>query len=282
MDEVLCVEISKHLVSQYRPKAQLKLLEKNFKRLLYRQPKQLEKFLKHGVNLGHQAETSLKRRLGGFKNFGEALDFFNEVIFFTTVFPNFPSIVLPADEVLPSAINKLCAKLRSTSYYPLLMKKIILPLASRERLQTLPKTHNKKRFIYQKLKGREMIEWTNNPQAIVRKIEGEAKHGPIKGLTAYPGKVCGRVHLVLDFMNPGVIKKGQILVSINSNPHLMPLIRKAAALVADEGGITSHAAIISRELKLPCIIGTKIATKVLKEGDKVEVDADKGIVRKIK
>jgi len=67
-----------------------------------------------------------------------------------------------------------------------------------------------------------------------------------------------------------------------TNPNMMPLIRKAKAIITDEGGITCHAAIISRELNIPCIIGTKIATKVLKDGDRVEVDADKGIVRKLK
>ena len=57
---------------------------------------------------------------------------------------------------------------------------------------------------------------------------------------------------------------------------------KAGAIVTDEGGLTSHAAIVSRELKIPCIVGTKIATKILKDGDIVEVDAENGIVRKIK
>ena len=67
-----------------------------------------------------------------------------------------------------------------------------------------------------------------------------------------------------------------------TRPDFMPLMRKAKAVITDEGGITCHAAIVSRELGIPCIIGTKIATKVLKDGDMVEVDANKGIVRKIK
>ena len=62
----------------------------------------------------------------------------------------------------------------------------------------------------------------------------------------------------------------------------MPAMEKAAAFVTDEGGITCHAAIVAREMKKPCIIGTKIATKVLKDGDLVEVDAEKGIVRILK
>ena len=58
-------------------------------------------------------------------------------------------------------------------------------------------------------------------------------------------------------------------------------MKRTAAFVTDAGGITSHAAIVSRELGKPCVIGTKIATKVLKDGDEVEVDAEKGVVRKI-
>jgi pyruvate,water dikinase len=59
-------------------------------------------------------------------------------------------------------------------------------------------------------------------------------------------------------------------------------MKRASAFITDEGGITCHAAIVARELKKPCIIGTKIATQVLKDGDEVEVDAERGIVRIIK
>ena len=61
----------------------------------------------------------------------------------------------------------------------------------------------------------------------------------------------------------------------------VPMMRKAKAIITDEGGIACHAAIVSRELRVPCIIGTKIATHVLKDGDLVEVDIEEGIVRKI-
>jgi pyruvate,water dikinase len=77
------------------------------------------------------------------------------------------------------------------------------------------------------------------------------------------------------------VKKGEILIASMTRPEFLPAMQKAAAFVTDEGGITSHAAIVSREMKKPCIIGTKIATKVFKDGDMVEVDANKGIVRKL-
>ncbi len=78
------------------------------------------------------------------------------------------------------------------------------------------------------------------------------------------------------------MNKGDILVSIATNPDIVPAMKKAAAIITEQGGITSHAAIVSREFNTPCIIGTKIATKVLHDGDLVEVDADKGIVKIIK
>ncbi len=78
------------------------------------------------------------------------------------------------------------------------------------------------------------------------------------------------------------VKAGDIIVAPMTLPDILPAMKKAAAFVTDEGGILCHAAIMSREMKKPCIIGTKIATKVLKDGDLVEVDAKKGVVRIIK
>jgi pyruvate,water dikinase len=78
------------------------------------------------------------------------------------------------------------------------------------------------------------------------------------------------------------VKNGEIIVSPMTTPDFMPAMKKAVAFVTDEGGITCHAAIVAREMKKPCIIGTKIATKVLKDGDLVEVDANKGIVKILK
>ena len=103
----------------------------------------------------------------------------------------------------------------------------------------------------------------------------------LTGKIACEGKVTGRVRVIVRLDEIDAFKKGEVLVTTNSNPAFMPAIRKAAAIITDEGGLSCHAAIISRELGIPCIIGTKIATQVLKDGDIVEVDAEKGIVRKI-
>ncbi len=102
----------------------------------------------------------------------------------------------------------------------------------------------------------------------------------VKGQVANPGTYVGKVRVLLTSQVTD-FKEGEILVTGMTTPDFIVLIKKAGAIITDEGGITSHAAIISRELNKPCIIGTKIATKWLKNSDLVEVDAEKGIVRKI-
>ncbi len=86
-------------------------------------------------------------------------------------------------------------------------------------------------------------------------------------MTAYPGKVTGTAKIVLLEKDVSKVQAGDILVSSATNPDLIAAMKRAAAFVTDTGGITCHAAIVSRELKKPCIIGTQHATKVIKDGD---------------
>jgi phosphoenolpyruvate synthase/pyruvate phosphate dikinase len=103
------------------------------------------------------------------------------------------------------------------------------------------------------------------------------------------GVYRGRVKkLVLDYKDfsgdlqrSGLFDGDFILVANHTTPELLPMMKRSLAVVTDVGGILSHAAITCRELKKPCIIGTKIATQVLKDGDIVEVDAEEGVVRVI-
>jgi phosphoenolpyruvate synthase/pyruvate phosphate dikinase len=104
----------------------------------------------------------------------------------------------------------------------------------------------------------------------------------LKGNTAYPGKpVVGKVRIVMNSDEVRFVRKGEILVSPMTSPDYVQAMQKSAAIVTDEGGITCHAAIVSRELKIPCVIGTRVATKVLQNGDTVTVDARDGTVTKI-
>lgn len=110
---------------------------------------------------------------------------------------------------------------------------------------------------------------------------GAETRNELSGTIAFKGKVKGRCKIIKNFKGAD-IKKGEILVTGMTNPNFVPLMKKSGAIVTDGGGLLSHAAIVARELKKPCIIGTKIATQVLKDGDLVEVDANKGIVKIIK
>jgi len=103
----------------------------------------------------------------------------------------------------------------------------------------------------------------------------------INGLVAYKGKVRGKVVIVKSYHDIKKVEHGDILVANTTHPNYLPAMHKAAAFVTDEGGIASHAAIVAREMKKPCIVATKNASKVLNIGDFVEVDADNGIVRKV-
>lgn len=103
----------------------------------------------------------------------------------------------------------------------------------------------------------------------------------LTGQTASLGKARGKVQVILSADRVNKMRKGNILVTVMTTPAYVPAMQKAAAIVTDEGGLLSHAAVVSREMGKPAVIGTKIGTKVFKDGDKVEVNADKGVVKKI-
>lgn len=102
----------------------------------------------------------------------------------------------------------------------------------------------------------------------------------IRGLPASPGVAAGIARVILDPKSPEAMefKQGDILITKMTDPDWVPLMKKAAAIVTDEGGMTSHAAIVSRELGIPCIVGTGTATKTIPSGIEVTVDASRGIV----
>lgn len=145
-------------------------------------------------------------------------------------------------------------------------------------------------YLYQ-MKGGALKIWCGKKAKQIEREEiGELVSEAIKeikGNCANPGMARGRVK-VFSWRSKDLqkdireMKGGEILVAGMTRPQLIGACRKAVAIVTDEGGITCHAAIVSRELGIPCIVGTKIATQVLKDGDMVEVDADKGIVKILK
>lgn len=104
----------------------------------------------------------------------------------------------------------------------------------------------------------------------------------LQGVGASRGKAVGEALVALSADEAKRIKPGQILVTSMTTPEFVPAMKKAAAIVTDEGGVTCHAAIISRELGVPCVVGTRYATRMLKNGQRVEVAANHGVVRILK
>jgi phosphohistidine swiveling domain-containing protein len=109
-----------------------------------------------------------------------------------------------------------------------------------------------------------------------------------KGIIANKGKIIGKAVIAPMFNDLLEVRKiipkmnqGDILVAQTTSPEYMALCKLAGAIVTDQGGMLSHAAIVSRELGIPCIVGTKTATKIFKDGDMLEVDANFGVVKKI-
>ncbi|MBI3115006.1 MAG: hypothetical protein HYZ09_00755 [Candidatus Kerfeldbacteria bacterium] len=142
-----------------------------------------------------------------------------------------------------------------------------------------------RQFVYELVHNQRSV--LSDPHAIQRaqkrhhivdqsKVVGDE----VRGMPAY----SGRVHLIVIQKLVETLRtmpKGAVMVTESTKPEYVPAMKKAAAIVTNEGGITSHAAIISREFKIPCVVGTISATEVFKDGDRVEVDAEKGTVRKI-
>ena len=125
----------------------------------------------------------------------------------------------------------------------------------------------------------EYVDYNQAKEKMFAAIGRDQETQEVKGMVASKGKVQGRVRVILEIKEVSSFEEGESLVTSMTRPEFVPVIKKSAAIVTDEGGISCHAAIVSRELNKPCIIGTKNATRVLKDGMEVEVDAEKGVVK---
>lgn len=132
--------------------------------------------------------------------------------------------------------------------------------------------HSGKTEIYEGVEAEKLME-----QFAVPKI-GEKKDN-LKGTPACRGKVQGKAHVILLDKDFSEFKEGEILVSLQTMVHYLPIMKKSIAILTEFGGLTSHAAIVSRELKKPCVVGISGLIATVKTGDILEIDADKGIVK---
>jgi pyruvate,water dikinase len=117
-----------------------------------------------------------------------------------------------------------------------------------------------------------------SPDGRVGRLGASGAKTLVRGLGAAPGQASGSVRLLADPHDTGMFREGDVLVAHMTTPDWVPLMRRAAAIVTDSGGMTCHAAIVSRELRIPCVVGTGEATRRLRDGELVTVDATHGLV----
>ena len=111
----------------------------------------------------------------------------------------------------------------------------------------------------------------------IKEIKGEVV---LTGIAAAPGVASGKIKIIHDMKDLSKIKQGDILVTKMTNPDMVVTMQRSAAIVTDDGGLTAHAAIVSREMGIPAVVGTNIATTKLKEGEIITVDGTTGRVYK--
>lgn len=238
------------------------------------------------------------------------LDLICKVTVYGAVLPRFLAEMLTEHNIEDCEIVMLCEDLKKVTFYPKLLTDVYLPkvivylsasgienasklvnfiLINELKACIFEQAENRsaraergESFVYVANEGSISIRWSKDISKLLVSIDeknSELSKG-VMGKPAFLGRVRGTAHvcITLDGSDLDDFKKGDVLVSINSSPNLMKWISIASAIITDEGGITCHAAIVSRELKIPCIIGTGQATKIIKNGDIVDVDANTGRV----
>ncbi len=251
-----------------------------------------------------------------FTSLEDAVERLIEVGRYTTSLPATTLFALEQGHIDDPRVRELSEELCAHSLYPRYLSRLVEPLveevASRRGFsephrmpelvtwrelnlnsidhQALEERHEKVRagmlFVHQILDNQERLNFVTETGYLVMREAGQREIVPpddpdrISGQAAWPGVHRGRARVILSSNPEGYeLQDGDVLVSIQSNPNLMPLLHHAGAIVTDDGGIACHAGIICRELKIPTIIGTGRATSAIHDGDLVEVDATDQIVR---
>jgi phosphohistidine swiveling domain-containing protein len=125
------------------------------------------------------------------------------------------------------------------------------------------------------------LEWRKKEMTAKEKVDGTLASWPDKAITSIEGSCFVLTTAFEADKLMSEFKDGQILVATQTHPNIVPIMKKAKAIVTDEGGLTCHAAIVSRELNKPCIIGTKIGTKIFHTGDSIQLDLQSATVRRV-
>lgn len=246
------------------------------------EPLSVEKFLKSLVNL---KETDQKKKI---KDLPRELEFLARVAGDIGFLRQYSAEIF--DLVAFKArgfLEEIAKKLKLNYEELLLLTPTEISIYLKKRIQPIKNNLAKrnKGFCVLIKSGKEIV--VDGPREVAGFIkelvpQRDLSAKQLKGVVASEGYAKGIVKVFLVPEELTKMKQGDILVTTMTTPDFVPLMQRAAAIITDIGGLLSHAAIISREMKKPCIIGTDVSTKVLRDGDLVEVDANKGVVKILK
>ncbi|MBW2980312.1 hypothetical protein KY360_02750 [Candidatus Woesearchaeota archaeon] len=210
----------------------------------------------------------------------ELLDLMDELIFLRTY--RAESNMVAGADIRP--ILEELAKRANTNYDNLVQLTIdeIKDSIKSKKVDLKKIEERKNKYGLLMVDGKNTIYSGDEVDKVEEKVEVPEGLTELKGLVAHHGNKRGHVKIVLRHKDFDKIEFGDILVTKMTNPDFIVVLEQCSGIITDIGGITSHAAIVARELNKPCITGTQYATKVLKDGDLVELDTDKGIVKIIK
>lgn len=316
INEVLIVQDDSGMVNLFNSKRSIDSFLARIGDLIQNDRNHLIEILKHALDLYDQGHARIDQGVEGFDSIQEIEDFFADIAQHTTVFPAWVLMYIESNQIEDQEVQALAEKLRSHTLYPVIERKIIEPLAiqtaialgfsepertwelmvwselknglvTRELLESrLKAIQSGMRFIFQFIDGQEEFHLVSQTGYLLTRLARQREIVPannsneLTGQVAWPGIFKGRAHVILTLDALGqTMEPDEILVSIQSSPALMPLLKKCGAIVTDDGGIACHAAIIARELKKPTLIGTQLATSKIKTGDLIEVDTYHQVVR---
>lgn len=277
---------------------------------------QLVNLLQRAHTVYQDSLARIEQGADAFEGLQEATDFYVHAAQFTTVLPSTVLKVYEREKMDDAEVRKLAEGLRAHTLYPTIQRNIIdtmlLPIAratgfsspeeavhvvlwsevcneslDREVMEArLAEAKAGRHFIFQTDGKQDKVRFVSQTGYLLMRLArhrhvDQVEHSDqLTGQAAWPGIYQGRARVVLSPDAVGVeFHDGEVLVSIQSSPALMPLLQRCGAVVTDEGGIVCHAAIIARELGKPTLIGTGRATSEIKTGDLVEVDTYAGVVK---
>lgn len=279
-------------------------LKKQFVGISISHPKKILKMLTwYQTGLEELKKIWKKEKLNTKK---ELLDFIEKVdnlmigdLFICELFISFEN----CDKNIPARIQKISAKLRAEDHFFIAndsvirnslkklfpkLKDFVTCIKIEELNGTPPAVDEcKKRFhnfiiTSEGYSSKQTLETyaQQNKNLIFKKDTINSKHSA-RGIIAYQGAVQGTARIVRLQKEIIKVKKNDIIISPMTTEGILPALLKAGGWVTDEGGLLCHAAIIAREMRKPCLTSVKIATKIFKDGDTVEIDAFKGVIKKI-